>query len=273
MSYQDILYTVDATGIATVTLNRPQALNAWTRTMEHEVYEVMALADKDPAVRVIIITGAGKGFCAGGDKALLAELLAGDRDINAGLNRPASREDVPLDLQGRFSYLLALSKPVISVINGAAAGVGLMLAMYSDWRFAATSAKLTTAFAARGLAAEHGAAWILPRIVGLPQALDLLMSSRVLKGSEAERIGLVHRAYEPDSLLKEAYSFAADLAVRISPRAMGVIKRQIYQGLLHSLAESISLAELEAQLALHSEDFAEGLASFKEKRAPVFTGR
>jgi enoyl-CoA hydratase/carnithine racemase len=272
MSYEEILFQNDD-NIATITLNRPATLNAWTRTMERELHHALMTVERDPEVRVIIITGSGKGFCAGGDKSLLEDLAKRPCDPALAIHRPPMRHDIRPDFQGRFSYLWGLSKPVIAAINGPAAGVGLVLALYCDWRFATPTAKLTAAFSKLGLAAEHGAAWLLPRLIGLPRATDLLLSSRTLSGADAQSIGLVHAVFDAETLSTEVSAFARHLATTISPRSMAMIKRQLHEGLFSTLSESIALAEKENETALQSQDFAEGLASIRERRPPRFTGR
>ena len=196
MSYQEILYDV-SDRIATVTLNRPDKLNAWTAQMGNEVRSAMEAADAAESVRVIVLTGAGKGFCAGADMGLLAGIVdsggVAEGAAQALRHQAAARtrQHVPPDFQGTYSYFPGLRKPVIGAINGHAVGLGMVVSLYCDLRFASTEAKFSTAFARRGLIAEYGIAWMLPRLVGLPNALDLLLSARTVGGEEALRIGLV----------------------------------------------------------------------------------
>ena len=163
-----------------------------------------------------------------------------------------------------------MPKPVIGAINGAAAGLGLVLALYCDIRFAADTAKFTTAFSQRGLIAEYGLAWLLPRLVGMHNALDLLYSARVILGTEAYEMGLVNKVVPADQLMATARDYAMQLATMASPRSMGVIKRMVYTGQFQTLGEAYDLAVDEMVQSLDSDDFREGVASFVEKRKPNF---
>jgi enoyl-CoA hydratase/carnithine racemase len=269
VSYQHILYDV-SDRIATITLNRPDRMNAWTAIMERDVRNAMEAASNDDNVRVIVLTGAGRGFCAGADMEALKgidpnEVRRGD-SIPFDMNRRA-------DWQTRYAYYPAIAKPVIGMLNGATAGIGLVHALYCDLRFAADTAVFTTAFARRGLIAEHGISWMLPRIVGHANALDLLMSARRVSAEEALRIGLVNRLCTPEKLREETYAYARDLADFVSPSALAVIKRQLYDVPFQTLAEATIDANREMQIALKGSDFKEGVASFMEKRPPRFTGK
>jgi enoyl-CoA hydratase/carnithine racemase len=197
MSYQDILYKVEHR-IATITLNRPDKLNAWTAIMEREVREAMDAAAADDGVRAIVLTGAGRGFCAGADMDLLKGL--DPSDITATTWTKPFDVNQRLDYQTRYGYYPAIPKPVIGMLNGATAGIGLVHALYCDIRFAADSAVFTTAFSRRGLIAEHGLSWMLPRIVGHANAMDLLLSARKLLAPEAQAMGLVNKVFAPDAL-------------------------------------------------------------------------
>ncbi len=272
MSYEHILYEV-SDRIATVTLNRPDRLNAWTSIMEAEIRVAMAAASVDPGVRVVILTGAGRGFCAGADM----DLLSGIQQGGSGAGRRATGAE-PFDaaanpnFQMRYSYFPAMPKPVIAAINGPAAGLGLIVALYCDLRFAADTAVFTTAFSRRGLIAEHGISWLLPRLVGPSKALDLMLSARKLGAEEAQRIGLVDRLAKPESLLDEARAYARDLADMVSPRSMRVMKRQLWEAQFQNLAEATAIGNAEMLESFKSADFKEGVAHFLEKRAPNFTG-
>ncbi|MBR1207661.1 MULTISPECIES: enoyl-CoA hydratase [unclassified Bradyrhizobium] len=268
MSYEHILYEV-SDRIATITLNRPDRMNAWTAIMERDVRHAMEAAANDDNVRVIVLTGAGRGFCAGADM----EALKGidPNEVRRGENIPFDMNR-RADWQTRYAYYPAIKKPVIAMLNGATAGIGLVHALYCDLRFAADSAVFTTAFARRGLIAEHGISWMLPRIVGHANALDLLMSARRVSAAEALRIGLVNRLSAPEKLREETYAYARDLADFVSPSAIAVIKRQVYDVPFQTLAEATIDANREMQIALKGNDFREGVASFVEKRPPRFTG-
>ena len=270
MTYQHILYDV-SDKIATITLNRPDRMNAWTPVMERDVREAMMAAAADDNVRVIVLTGAGRAFCAGADMDALKGL--DPSDIRRAGDLPGFDMDRRPDWQTRYGYYPSIKKPVIAMINGATAGIGLVHALYCDLRFAADNTVFTTAFARRGLIAEHGISWMLPRIVGHANALDLLMSARRVSSEEALRIGLVNRLYSPDRLREETFAYARDLADFVSPSAIATIKRQLYEVPFQTLAEATIDANREMLVALGGSDFREGVASFMEKRPPRFTGK
>jgi enoyl-CoA hydratase/carnithine racemase len=274
--YEDVLYEVKD-GVAVVTLNRPQSLNAYTVAMGQSLKRAVADAEADAAVRVIVLTGAGRGFCAGADMNLLQKITPGGgsvtqaqevkRDLSSG---PVA--DVEAHYGGRFGYLLQARKPVIAALNGPAAGLGLVLALYADVRFAGSDAKFTTSFAQRGLIAEHGISWLLPRLIGPAHALDLLLSARKLGAAEAERIGLVNRVFPQETFMQEVMDYARALARSVSPRSTAVIKTQVWKALRQDFNEALALADGEMQKSFASSDFREGIAHYLEKRAPAFTG-
>lgn len=269
-AYKDILYDVkDA--ICTITLNRPDRLNAASDRMQSEIRKAMEAAGADDAVRVIVLTGAGRGFCAGADMSDLDGL--DPEDIKrTDVTRPFDM-NVRSDYQGRFNYFPAVQKPIIGALNGPTAGLGLIYALYCDIRFAAETAVFSTAFARRGLIAEHGISWMLPLIVGHAAALDLLMSARKFDAAEALRLGLVSRLHPVDKLMAETMAYAKDLAENVSPRSIRAIKRQLYNVPYQTLAEAIITANAEMYESTKSEDFKEGVAHFIEKRKARFTGR
>jgi enoyl-CoA hydratase/carnithine racemase len=270
MDYQDILYSVDDR-VATITLNRPDRMNAWTPTMERDVRHAMEAAAADDGVRVIVLTGAGRAFCAGADMDALKGLDPSDIKRRGG-DLPAFDMNRRPDWQTRYGFYPSIAKPIIGMLNGATAGIGLVHALYCDLRFAADNTVFTTAFARRGLIAEHGISWMLPHIVGHANALDLLLSARRVSSEEALRIGLVNRLCPPDKLREETYAYARDLADFVSPSAMAVIKRQVYDVPFQTLAEATIDANREMHVALQGADFREGVASFMEKRPPKFKG-
>lgn len=276
MPYQETQYTV-ADRVATITLNRPDKLNAWTSVMEQEVRTAMGEADRDENVRVIILTGAGRGFCAGADMSLLSTVAEKglDEARRAQALRPAggSVAGARQDFQKKYSYFPAVTKPVIAAINGPVVGLGLVIVLYCDIRLASEAARFGTAFAKRGLIAEYGMAWMLPLLVGHANALDLLLSARMIDAAEALRMGLVNQTYPQETFLESVQKFATDLASSVSPRSLRVIKRQVYDAMFQTLAESFECAEQEMLASLQSEDFKEGVSHFIEKRAPSFTGR
>jgi len=185
----------------------------------------------------------------------------------------AERTHIRGDFQKKYSYFPSLQKPVIAAINGPAVGLGFILSLYCDLRFAADTAKFGTAFARRGLIAEYGLAWLLPRLIGPANALDMLFSARLVEPSEALRMGLVNRVYLQDRFMDEVYSYAGELASNVSPRSLRVIKAQVYNAMFQSLGEAFEASEDEMLLSLQSDDFKEGVAHFLEKRTPVFTGK
>jgi len=277
MPNPETLYQV-ADRVATITLNRPDKLNAWTATMDQEVRAAMYEADADASVRVIILTGAGRGFCAGADMSLLNSISKqdlgaqqqGDFLRNGG---NGERPNVRADFQKKYSYFPALTKPVIAAVNGPAVGLGFILTLYCDIRFAAEAARFGTAFAKRGLIAEYGLAWMLPRLIGPANALDMLFSARLVDAQEALRMRLVNQVYPQESFLADVTAYARELANSVSPRSLRIIKEQVYNAMFQSLGEAFETAEQEMVKSLQCEDFKEGVAHFLEKRAPVFTGK
>jgi enoyl-CoA hydratase/carnithine racemase len=277
MPNQETLYGV-ADRVATITLNRPDKLNAWTAVMEQEVRAAIGEAERDENVRVIILTGAGRGFCAGADMSLLSSVVASgvDERVRKQASSGSSAgtvEGVRADFRKKYSYFPAIGKPVIAAINGPVVGLGLVIALYCDLRFASDAAKFSTAFARRGLIAEYGLAWILPRLVGHANALDLLFSARMVDSAEALRMGMVNQVFAQDVFLAKVNEYAREVAVNSSPRSTRIMKRQVYEAMFETLGDSFDVAEREMLASLQCEDFKEGVAHFLEKRAPAFTGR
>lgn len=266
--WQEILYKVEDR-VATVTLSRPDKLNAWTAVMAGELREALTKAQADDGVRAIVITGAGRGFCSGADMSRLAAAAAGRSTLGAP---PAPTEGLEANFAQRMSYMLAINKPIIAAINGPVAGVGLVAALYCDIRYMAAGAKLTTAFARRGLIAEHGIAWLLPRLVGPMHALDLLCSARSVAAEEAEKMGLV-RVLPAEGFREGVQARAAEIANLASPRSTRIIKKQVYEAMFQSLAQATAIANREQEICRDTEDFREGVAHYLEKRKPSFTGR
>jgi len=264
--------------IATVTLNRPDKLNAWTAVMEREVRAAFEEAERDDHVRVIVLTGAGRGFCAGADMSLLSSVAEQGLDEaqrayavqNSGNPGAAGTR---VDFQKKYSYFPAIQKPVIAAINGPVVGLGLVIALYCDIRFASKDAKFSTAFAGRGLIAEYGLAWMLPRLIGHANALDLLFAARIVDSAEAFRMGLANQVFAQEGFLDKVYEYAKDLAANVSPRSTRVIKKQVYEAMFQSLGEAFTSAEHEMLESLKSQDFKEGVAHFLQKRPAAFTGK
>ena len=279
-AYEDILYEVKDR-VAVVTLNRPDKLNAWTAPMQASVKRAIVDAANDDNVRVIVVTGAGRGFCAGADMGNLQQIRPqnwNERDLARADNEvevPKSNlgPDVGAHYGGRFGYLMSIRKPIIAAINGPCAGIGLVFTLYCDLRFAGSDAKFTTAFAQRGLIAEHGISWLLPRITGTSNALDLLFSARKFGAEEAERVGLVNRAFQQETFMANVMEYARLLADTVSPRAMAVMKAQVWKALYQDLSDAIAIGDAEMQKSFATEDFKEGVAHFVEKRAARFTGQ
>jgi len=277
--YQDIEYDV-AERIATITLNRPDRLNAWTIAMQESLRQAIAAAVADESVRVIVLTGAGRGFCAGADMSLLQGIAPtrGDERLMSRPDTPADEEhsgygpDLSEEYGGRFGYLVRCPKPIIAAINGPAAGLGLVIALYADLRFASSEAKFTTAFAQRGLVAEHGISWLLPRLVGPAYALDLLLSARKIGADEAERMGLVNRVFPQETFMRDVRDYARLLTETVSPRSMAVMKAQVYKAIGQDFNAALAIADSEMTKSFASPHFKEGVAHFVEKRPANFPG-
>jgi enoyl-CoA hydratase/carnithine racemase len=254
---QDTVLAERRGAVLILTLNRPERLNAWNGALEARYFALLEEADADPEVRAIVVTGAGRGFCAGAD---MDDLQA----VGDGSEPPVTPQT-----RAR-SFPLTVRKPMIAAINGAAAGLGLVEALYCDIRFAAPKAKLTTAFARRGLIAEYGIAWILPRLIGPSRAFDLLLSGRVILAQDAVTFGLVDRIVEPEQLLAAAVAFAEELASYSSPTSMSVIKAQIQRAMDSDFATSVAEANELMLESFRQPDVAEGVASYLEGRPPSF---
>ncbi len=244
--------------VALLTLNRPDRLNAWTPALQTRYFDLLDECVARDDVRAIVVTGAGRGFCAGADMDDLKTISGGEVD------RSQTDDTRPV------AYPLSLPKPVIAAINGPCAGIGLVLAVMCDLRFAAQSAKITTAFSRRGLVAEHGISWMLPRLVGPARALDLLLSGRVVLGGEAAELGLVNRAVPDGQAAQEALAYAGELARECSPASMATMKRQVYGDYDRTLADTVQDANRLMLESFAAPDFVEGVQSFMERRPPSF---
>lgn len=272
--YREILYAVEDP-VAIITLNRPERLNAATDRLLRELRHAVAAAEGDGRVVGLVITGAGRGFCAGLDMAELEKIAAaGDTGAvhSASDVPPAEPGDAGMgeDFHRGLAYLLTVRKPILAAVNGPCAGYGLSLALFCDLRLAAESAVFTTNFAPAGLVAEHGQSWMLPRLIGHASALDLLWSARRVDAREALELGLVNRVVLPGALLDEATGYVRDLAARCSPAALADMKRQVYRHLTLSLGPAMEETERLTELSFRRKDFAEGFAAYRERRRPRF---
>jgi enoyl-CoA hydratase/carnithine racemase len=270
--YQDILYEVNDP-VAIVTMNRPDVLNALTGRMMAEMRHAFAAAEKDPAVVGIVLTGAGRGFCAGADMGGLNATASGEggvREDLSGLEADPGNPDMGPNFDVTYSYLMALQKPLIAAINGPCAGLGFCYACLADMRVVERQAKFTSAFSQRGLIAEHGASWILPRLIGPGRALDLLWSARKFTGEEAKELGLAERLVEQGESLQVAIDYIKELASVVSPTSLKVIKAQVYRHLNMELGDAMKESNEWMAESLVREDFKEGVRSFMEKRLPEF---
>jgi len=272
MRYEDILYRVED-AVAVITLNRPDRLNAWRGEMDRDVRAAMREAVADASVRVIVLTGAGRGFCAGADMNALTA-IQGDA-AGAGANATRSEAFDPSaneNFRKQYSYFPAVPKPIIAAVNGACAGLGMVIALYADMRFASDAAAFTTAFAKRGLIAEHGMSWLLPRLVGMAHAADLLYSARVVRAPEAMAMGLVNRVIPLAEFETEVMAYAKSMAREVSPRSLKEMKREVWAAQFQGLGEAIDAANADMAASFSSADFKEGVAHFLEKRPARFTG-
>jgi len=276
VEYEQIRYAVEDP-IATITLDRPAQLNAWTDRMAAEVKHAVATAEADERVVAIVLTGAGRGFCAGADLKSLQAIGAGERGgsgIPSELEEAAPGDpDMDESFHGAYSYLMAVRKPVIAAINGPCAGMAVPIALCCDIRFASDQAVFTTAFSQRGLIAEWGISWTLSRVVGPAHAMDLILSARKIDAAEAERIGLVNMVLPHDELMAHTVAYAKEMAEKCSPTSMAIMKRQVYQDLTETLGHA-NKASLELTVESFSRpDLKEGVRAFLEKRRPEFRGR
>jgi enoyl-CoA hydratase/carnithine racemase len=246
-------------GVAVLTLNRPERRNAWTIPLQQAYYGLLQECQDDPSVRCVVLTGSGRTFCPGAD----TDELQGYTET--GDFNP----DMALIAQPEW-YPMTVSKPMIAAINGACAGFGLVQTMMCDVRFAVPGARMTTAFARRGLPALHASSYLLPRLIGMSRAAELLVSGRTFTTDEAATIGLVHRLVPAGDLMDEVLAYAGDIAVNCSPTSVMTIKDQLRRSYDHSFADTVEAASDLERTALASADFLEGVMSFVEHRTPAF---
>jgi enoyl-CoA hydratase/carnithine racemase len=259
MPYPDtaeLLIDFAAPGVLVVRLHRPERRNAWTITMEAEYFAVLAAAADDPGVRALVLTGSGDSFCPGFDGARLDQVSQGER--------------VDLSSRPSVTEVRRFPKPMIAAINGACAGIGLVHALLCDVRFVADTARVSTAFTRRGLAGERAVTWLLPRQIGLENAMDLLLSGRTISATEAHGLGLASRVAPAVDVLAQAVEYAAELAQRCSPLAMAVMREQVYGDLDRSFGESVAVSD-DVMIRLSAgADLAESVAAYTERRPARF---
>ena len=275
MHFQEVIYSVEQ-GVAVVTLNRPDRLNAMTLTMAGEVRAAMQQASDDDEVRVIVLTGAGRGFCAGADAARLQGRVSGiaveEEEAPQFTGAIEGGLDLPQAFAAKYAWIATVPKPVIAAVNGPAVGVGMVLPMFADIRFASDTARFGTAFSKRGLVPEYGLGWLLPRLIQPSKAFDLLYTARLVDADEAIDMGLVDKVFPTNELLPAAMDYARGLATAVSPRSNRVVKRMVYQGLDQGFGSAMEQCLADMADAQKSDDFKEGIAAWKDKRVPIFTG-
>ena len=263
-TYKCLLYEAKD-GVATLTLNRPERLNALGDTLREDLQDAVTRASEDPEIRVLIVTGAGKGFCSGGDVKAMSERK------ESGTGRPLLEKVAP----GRDRTVLALRdapKPVIAAVNGAAAGAGMNLALCCDIRLASTAAKFSQAFVRRGLHPDWGGTYFLPRIVGAAKACELIFTGEVIDAQEALRLGIVSAVHAPEELMGAAHALARKIADG-PPIAIRLAKRGIYHNLECDLRQALEYETFAQNICFDTEDAAEGIRAFVDKRPPKFRGR
>jgi enoyl-CoA hydratase/carnithine racemase len=269
MELKNTEYEVDSQGVAIIWLNRPHRMNAWTGRLHTEYRHLLERANSDTAVRAIVVTGRGRGFCVGGD----SEALSGHADrggYDAGISADIAKPGYGIDehFDASFAYHFGLDKPVIAAMNGPAAGVGLALACFADLRFAVPDVKFTTAHGKLNLPAEYGLSWMLPKIVGLGRANDLLLTSRVFTSDEALTLGFVNQIFEPAELVAQTVAYAHQLIASVSPNSLRQTRGQIYKDLHRDVASAVIESERLIEDMAMEEDFKEGIAALVEKRPP-----
>lgn len=271
-SYAEILYEVDGP-VATITLNRPETLNALTDLTQAEIRHALDASERNPQVIGTVLTGAGRGFCSGVDMNALGKMSEAGRILSQRYEHlkadPGNPDDDP-NYKWSPAYFLGLRKPLIAAVNGACAGLGFSYATFCDMRFMDRGARIVSSFSPRGLVAEHGTSWMLPRLVGPSNALDIFWSSRRIEAEEAFRMGWANRLCEPGEAVREAQAYLTGLAGTAAPTSLMMMKRQVWRHIQRDLAEAMGETNRWIDESLARDDFKEGVASFVEKRPPRF---
>ena len=264
MSYESLIYE-SKDHVATLTLNRPERLNALGGTLREDLFDGLTTAIDDSEVRVIVVTGAGKGFCAGGDVKAM-------QDANeAGRTRPVMERVAPS--RDRTVLLMRDSpKPIIAAVNGAAAGAGMNLALACDIRLASSAARFSQAFVRRGLHPDWGGTYFLPRVVGMAKACEMIFTGQIIDADEALRLGIVSAVHPPERLLPATYELAGRIA-QGPPIAIRLARRALYHNLEADLRSALEFETFAQNICYETEDAREGIRAFTEKREPKFSGR
>ncbi|MGI9220707.1 MAG: enoyl-CoA hydratase-related protein [Woeseiaceae bacterium] len=272
MNYEEIIYEVDGP-VATITMNRPDTLNALTSLTQAEIRHALDASERNPDVIGTVLTGAGRGFCSGVDMNALSDMSKDGKRSGSSFESlaadPGNPDDDP-NFKSSPTYFLGLRKPLIAAVNGACAGLGFSYATFCDMRFVDPQAKFVTSFGPRGLIAEHGTSWMLPRIVGPSNALDLFWTSRKVLADEAYRIGYANRLCEEGQSVSDAQEYLRSIAKTSAPMSIMMMKKQVYRHLMQDLGEAMDESTKWMDESLARDDFKEGVASFVEKRPPKF---
>ncbi|BBL79273.1 enoyl-CoA hydratase [Rubrobacter xylanophilus] len=264
-------YSVDESGVATVWLDRPERRNSWTGRMHDEYRWIMKQLDDDPRVRVIVLTGSGESFCVGADSKALQSYVGADR-YDPALSEDAERPGygVRPEFDADMAWQFGMRPPIIAAVNGACAGIAVALVSFCDIRFAVEGAKVTTAAPKLGLPAEYGLSWIIPRLVGVTHAADILLSGRVLLAEELKSMGFFNNVFPKDEFEERVYEYAHMLA-GLSPASTSTTKRQLYEDLIRTnVGESIEHSKKLIEKLMQGPDYKEGVTAFLEKREPRF---
>ena len=265
-------FEVDEEGIATIWLSRPKRMNAWTGRMHTEYRYLLSRAEQDQGIRGIVVTGRGKGFCVGGDSdALTGHVKKGGYDSGTSDEIEWPGYGVSDEFDALLAYHYGLSKPIVAAINGPVAGVGLALACFVDIRFAAPGIKLTTAHGKLNLPAEYGLSWVLPRLVGLGRANDLLLTSRVFYSEEAVAMGLVNQLFDSVNIVQQARGYLHEMVRAVSPNSIKQTRWQIYKDLHRDAASSVEDSEKLLKEMMKEQDYQEGVQAFLDKRNPKWS--